>query len=295
MDTTFCTPSIVIFLRSLFPKKAPLKAKRVVTPNRGKFSTTLFVENSFAYTVILATSMQLAITVPVPINCSFDKPDLARNADLKAPWCPERPPKKPLMRPPTGRYFLSISRLLNFGMSSNNVKAAIKIASISFTGRILNSFPQSKYVKSASKFEICPKVQAPTIAARTAGIPNRRRMLRFANLPTKKSLNSPLRKWTIAVRPTASSIGKKSAKTGVNKVPRPNPEKKVRSEAPAATKGIITKIKDDLIKSTFATKLKLAEESSNLYLKIHGIPVREVGLDYGKSPKKEILHGVTWA
>lgn len=71
-----------------------------------------------------------------------------------------------------------------------------------------------------------------------AGIPNQIRIFLLAFLPTKNTLNSELEKCTIPVIPMANSTGKKAIKTGVNKVPKPNPEKKVKTDAPNATNGI---------------------------------------------------------
>jgi hypothetical protein len=44
----------------------------------------------------------------------------------------------------------------------------------------------------------------------------------------------------MAVAKTATSIGKNAQKAGSNKVPNPNPEKKVRILPTKTTKGIIT-------------------------------------------------------
>jgi hypothetical protein len=52
-------------------------------------------------------------------------------------------------------------------------------------------------------------------------------------------LNRLFKKWTIPVRPIAISIGKNSINAGVRIVPRPKPEKKVRTETKKATIGMI--------------------------------------------------------
>ncbi len=76
-------------------------------------------------------------------------------------------------------------------------------------------------------------------AAKMAGIPKRKMIFLTAKRPTRDNLKRPFRKCTIAVKPMASSMGKKMAKTGVKSVPNPKPEKKVRSEANAATAGMM--------------------------------------------------------
>ena len=72
-----------------------------------------------------------------------------------------------------------------------------------------------------------------------AGTPNRIRTALFALLPTSISLKILLKKWTTPVNAIASSIGKNKAKTGINMVPNPKPEKKVRMEVKNATRQII--------------------------------------------------------
>jgi hypothetical protein len=49
-------------------------------------------------------------------------------------------------------------------------------------------------------------------------------------------LNKLLKKCTTPVSPIASSTGKNNIKTGVSKVPKPKPEKKVSKEAKKAIK-----------------------------------------------------------
>ena len=79
------------------------------------------------------------------------------------------------------------------------------------------------------------KSEDPIKASKMAGIPNRITTFLLNCLPTSNNLNILLLKWTIPVRPTATSIGKKKTKTGVSKVPKPNPEKNVRIDAEKAT------------------------------------------------------------
>lgn len=78
------------------------------------------------------------------------------------------------------------------------------------------------------------------IANKTAGIPNLRRICLSALLPTKTSLKTLLKKCTTPVNAIARSTGKKIIKTGVNNVPNPNPEKKVRIAIKNAAIEIIT-------------------------------------------------------
>ena len=51
------------------------------------------------------------ITTVVATNTLFPSACLTKKALLNAPWFPESPPKKPLKKPPTGRYFLSKCKL----------------------------------------------------------------------------------------------------------------------------------------------------------------------------------------
>jgi len=53
----------------------------------------------------------------------------------------------------------------------------------------------------------------------------------------------------MAVSATESSKGKKNANTGVKSVPNPKPEKKVRSDAPNATRGMMRNSMGPLIES----------------------------------------------
>jgi hypothetical protein len=61
-----------------------------------------------------------------------------------------------------------------------------------------------------------------------AGIPNFSKTSLLAFFPTKKNLNTLLAKCTNPHKPIAISTGKNNMKTGVNNVPNPKPEKKVR-------------------------------------------------------------------
>ncbi len=73
-----------------------------------------------------------------------------------------------------------------------------------------------------------------------AGIPNFSKTSLLACFPTKKNLNKLLAKCTNPHKPIAISTGKNNMKTGVNKVPNPKPEKKVRIAVKKATIEIIT-------------------------------------------------------
>ena len=53
----------------------------------------------------MSTSEEIATVVAT--NMLFSSPCLTKKALLNAPWFPESPPKNPLKKPPTGRYFLS--------------------------------------------------------------------------------------------------------------------------------------------------------------------------------------------
>ena len=81
---------------------------------------------------------------------------------------------------------------------------------------------------------------APTKAATTAGIPNRKSTCRSAFLPTRNNLKILLKKCTTPVNAIARSTGKKIIKTGVRIVPNPNPEKKVRIATRNATADMTT-------------------------------------------------------
>jgi hypothetical protein len=87
--------------------------------------------------------------------------------------------------------------------------------------------------------DIHNKALAPKNDETIAGTPNRRTIFLFDSLPTKINLNKLLEKWTIAVNAMAISKGKNIAKTGIKRVPKPNPEKKVKPEARRAVIQII--------------------------------------------------------
>ena len=72
-------------------------------------------------------------------------------------------------------------------------------------------------------------------AATMAGIPNLMRMGMLVYLTKSENLKRLLEKCTMAVMAIATGKGKKSAITGISKVPSPKPEKKVSSEAANAT------------------------------------------------------------
>lgn len=59
-------------------------------------------------------------------------------------------------------------------------------------------------------------------------------------LKTKITLNNELKKCTIAVAKTATSIGKNKQKAGSNRVPNPKPEKNVNTLPTKTTRGITT-------------------------------------------------------
>ena len=82
---------------------------------------------------------------------------------------------------------------------------------------------------------MCNNNHEPNKAAIIAGIPNFSNTSLLACFPTNKNLNKLFAKWTIPHNPMAISIGKNNIKTGVNKVPNPKPEKKVRMAVKNAT------------------------------------------------------------
>ena len=73
------------------------------------------------------------------------------------------------------------------------------------------------------------------MAPRIAGIPNRSTTCQLAFKPTNPILKRLFNRCTMPVKAIATSISKKSINAGVRMVPRPNPEKNVRSDANAAT------------------------------------------------------------
>jgi hypothetical protein len=82
------------------------------------------------------------------------------------------------------------------------------------------------------------KSHAPKKAAAIPGIPNFNTIFLSACLPSRKSLKKLFRRWTIAVRATATSTGKKIANTGSKSVPSPKPENSVKPDAIRAEKQI---------------------------------------------------------
>ncbi len=48
-------------------------------------------------------SAKQAITTPGPMNASFDNPARTRKADRNAPYIPDKPPKNPLIAPPSDK------------------------------------------------------------------------------------------------------------------------------------------------------------------------------------------------
>ena len=85
----------------------------------------------------------------------------------------------------------------------------------------------------------CCSVFAPKNEKSSAGTPKPNTTFLSMFLKTNPSLKILFKKWTIAVKAIAISIGKNNPKAGNNIVPSPNPEKKVSAEANKATKGII--------------------------------------------------------
>ena len=72
---------------------------RSSTPSRPRSS----VNAAGMYTLKRETSISTEIATPVAMNASLVSPTRTRNADRRAPCIPERPPKKPLSSPPTGK------------------------------------------------------------------------------------------------------------------------------------------------------------------------------------------------
>ncbi len=60
--------------------------------------------------------------IPVAMSAFLDKFVLTKKAVLKAPWCPDSPPKKPLKAPPKGSHFLSKAGRTFSGVHSINAK-----------------------------------------------------------------------------------------------------------------------------------------------------------------------------
>jgi hypothetical protein len=65
-------------------------------------------------------------------------------------------------------------------------------------------------------------------------MPKATKTLKLTSLYNKPSFNKLFAPWTTAVDATATGKGKKSAKAGINKVPNPNPENKVRKAVASA-------------------------------------------------------------
>ena len=106
----------------------------------------------------------------------------------------------------------------------------IRIETISFTGVTSKLWPARLYEKMGLMPESQLRAYAPRIAAGMAGNPNFRAARKLICAQSRAALNKLLRRWTIAVRAMAVSIGKNKAKKGINNVPRPKPEKRVNAE-----------------------------------------------------------------
>lgn len=122
------------------------------------------------------------------------------------------------------------------GNSSNAEKNKSRTAIISFKGVISNSFPQSMYLCKAGKSDKRISTHAPIKDASTAGIPNRNNTFLSTIRPVRINLKRLLAKCTTPVNATATSTGKNKANTGINTVPSPNPEKKVKIAVMKAAK-----------------------------------------------------------
>lgn len=84
------------------------------------------------------------------------------------------------------------------------------------------------------------KIYAPRKAKRMAGIPKARMIFLLAFFPNKNNLKELFRKWTIAVRIIAISMGKNNPKMGSNRVPKPKPENSVKADPISAIIQITT-------------------------------------------------------
>jgi hypothetical protein len=93
--------------------------------------------------------------------------------------------------------------------------------------------------KIGFKLLIFINIREPTKANIIAGIPNLMRTSLFAFFPTNNNLNILLKKCTTPVSAIANSTGKKTIKTGVKIVPKPNPEKNVSIATKKAINDII--------------------------------------------------------
>ena len=90
-------------------------------------------------------------------------------------------------------------------------------------------------------------------------MPNLLTIDQFMLFLTSNHLKILLTKWTIPVSVIASSVGKKTKRTGVRSVPNPNPEKKVSIAIPPANKGIIN------ISSICILSIKILQLSNNRF------------------------------
>ena len=102
---------------------------------------------------------------------------------------------------------------------------------MNFTTDTANSRPSHWYSNKVGKPDSILSSHAPSNAANTAGAPKRQTTEQSAFLPTKANLNKLFAKCTMAVTAIATSTGKNKATTGMSKVPKPNPEKKVKQDA----------------------------------------------------------------
>ena len=184
-------------------------------------------------------STKIEITTVVPINSFLFKPDFIKKALLKAPWLPVNPPKKPLKNPPRGRFFFSNFNFLKNGITSikANINKSMDITNFNnFTSMIYsNSLYEYRIILLSNSKRICE----PTKADNIAGNPNRTKTSLFTWLPTRNILKILFKKCTIPVNEIANSTGKYKIITGVNIVPRPKPEKKVKMAAKKVTSDII--------------------------------------------------------
>jgi hypothetical protein len=100
----------------------------------------------------------------------------------------------------------------------------MRTATTSFAGVISNSRSPRVYVARGVMPESNVRTRAPAMPAMTAGIPKIATTRQSARRPTNPMRNRLFARCTTAVEAIATGTGKKSAKTGIRRVPSPNPE-----------------------------------------------------------------------
>ncbi len=131
-DTITWIVRIVIFSRNRAPRYAPVNADALAVVTMVQLIESLCVEISAPYISKRDTSTMTASTTPVATKRSFSSPALSRNMLRKAPWCPDKPPKKPLTRPPKGSHLLSKAIFEKAGVISKTTKRMMRKPIASF-------------------------------------------------------------------------------------------------------------------------------------------------------------------